>query len=256
MALIEIRFRATAALGKMTSALVIHPEGRTGPFPVFYLLHGLSDDHTAWVRWTGIERYVDPLPLIVVCPNGERGFYTDAKGDAQAAFETSITRDLIGFMDGAFRTIPKREGRVVGGLSMGGYGALKLALKHPDLFCAAVSHSGALSAASHPLTGADPWQAEQRKIFGEHPEDGPDDLRALAKGIAKSRLPALRIDCGTEDFLLDANRSFHARLEALGLPHEYQEYPGGHSWDYWDRHVQEALAFFARHLQIKAATPS
>lgn len=256
MALIEIRFRAGNALGKMTSALIIHPEGKPGPFPVFYLLHGLSDDHTAWVRWTGIERYVDPLPLIVVMPNGERGFYTDAQDNASAAFETAITRDLIGFMDGAFKTVASREGRVIGGLSMGGYGAVKLALKHPDLFCAAVSHSGALAAASHPLTGTDPWQAEQRKIFGEHPEGGPEDLGALAQRVPPPRRPALRIDCGTDDFLLDANRAFHARLEALGYAHDYQEFPGGHSWDYWDLHVQEALAFFARQLKLKAAKPA
>ncbi len=230
------------------------PEGLPGPFPVLYLLHGLSDDHTAWTRFTRLESYVDGLPLIVVMPDGGRGFYTDSRSNPRAAFETFVARDLVGFVDAAFRTIPDRSGRVVAGLSMGGYGALKLALKHPDLFRAAASHSGAVGFASRPWTDVEPhWGLEFAPVFGKDPRGGPDDLFAIAERADRAKLPALRIDCGVDDGLIESNRNFHARLEALGVPHEYAEFPGGHDWGYWDEHVREALDFFARELKLERA---
>ena len=251
MAICELHFNSLPSVGKMTSAMAIVPEGKTGPFPVFYLLHGLSDNHTAWTRRTSIERYVQELPIIVVMPNGERSFYTDALGISNAAFETYIMRDLIGFVDSTLQTIPTREGRVIGGLSMGGYGAMKLALKHPDMFCAAVSHSGALGRAND-LTQDDgsAWSREVRAIFGANPQGGDNDLFALATRIDRAKLPALRIDCGVDDFLIEHNRSFHAHLNSLNIAHEYEECPGEHDWSYWDTHVQEAIAFFVRQLGI------
>jgi len=250
MAVCEIHFGNANALNKMTSAMVILPEGKPGPFPVFYLLHGLSDDHSVWVRRTSIERYVEGLPLIVVMPDGGRSFYTDAKDRPRFAYETHFVRDLIGFVDGTLQTIPMREGRVIGGLSMGGYGAMKLALKHPDLFCAAVSHSGAVGLASRPLGGDEEWVREWVPVFGENPQGGPEDVFALAERADRATLPALRIDCGVDDFLVEDNRRFHRHLESLGIPHEYAEFPGGHSWDYWDLHVQEAIAFFTKVLNV------
>jgi putative tributyrin esterase len=256
MAVCEIHFNSNQAVGKMTSATVIFPEGKPGPFPVFYLLHGLSDNHTAWVRRTSIERYVQNLPLIVVMPNGERSFYTDAINRSQAAFETMIMRDLIGFVDNTFQTIPTREGRVIAGLSMGGYGAWKLALKHPDKFCAAVSHSGALAFAHRSYAEADlpedhRWLTEFRYIFGDNPRGGPEDVFALLENIDPKVLPALRFDCGVDDFLFEENRELHAHLNKLNIPHEYEEFPGAHEWAYWDVHVQESIAFHARHLGIE-----
>ena len=111
---------------------------------MFYLLHGLSDNHTAWMRRTSIERYVEGLPLIVVMPDGGRGWYADSVTEPAGAFATFIVRDLIGCVDRTFRTAATRAGRVIGGCPMGGYGAMKLALKYPEMFCAAASHSGAL----------------------------------------------------------------------------------------------------------------
>jgi len=251
MAVCEIHFTAENALEKMTAAMVILPEKKRGPFPVFYLLHGLSDDHTAWVRRTSIERYVEGLPLIVVMPDGGRSFYTDALYKPKAAYETAIVRDLIGFVDATFQTIPGRAGRVIGGLSMGGYGALKLALKHPDMFCAAVSHSGAPAFASRKLQDSEEWDREWIPVFGQNPQGSPEDVLALAERADRATLPALRIDCGLDDFLLQDNRRFHQHLKKLGIPHEYAEYPGEHNWEYWDTHVRETIAFFARELGIE-----
>src|SRR5262249_58273762 len=114
------------ALLKACSMNVIFPERSVGkpPFPVCYLLHGLSDDHTIWARRTSIERHVAGLPLIVVMPDGGRGFYCDAVEGA--AYERHILEDVIGFVDRTFQTLAARQGRGIGGLSLGGSGALTL----------------------------------------------------------------------------------------------------------------------------------
>ncbi len=258
MAICEIHLGSNNAVGKMTSFMAILPEGQgKGPFPVFYLLHGLSDDHTTWTRRTSVERYVDGLPLIVVMPNSERGWYTDAQDLRNQNFETLIMRDIIGFVDNNFQTIAAREGRVIAGLSMGGYGAMKLALKHPNMFCAAVSHSGAVEFASNSFVeaedgerGAD-WLREFIPIFGKNPQGSDNDVFALAQRGESSTRPALRIDCGTEDFLIEHNRRFHAHLQKLGIEHEYVEHAGEHNWDYWDEHVKDTIAFFKRELKLK-----
>ncbi len=263
MALAELRY-FSLALRKMTGAMVLLPERADfeGPFPVFYLLHGLSDDYSAWTRQTHIEQYARDYPMIVVMPDGGRGFYTDAREGY--AYDAAITRDLVPLIDRTFRTSAGRHSRVIGGLSMGGYGALRLALSHPDMFCSAVSHSGALGVGSRRIDpddrpdkefdevfSEDP-AAEFRRLFGDDPIGGPNDLSALSEAVAGKQPPALRFDCGSEDPLLEENRKFHRHLEKLGIPHEYEEFPGGHEWEYWDLHVQDALRFHARALGIQA----
>lgn len=233
-----------------TAANILMPQ-RGGPFATLYLLHGLSDDYTIWQRRTRLESYVDALdlPLMVVMPDGGRGFYTDAVEGF--AYESSIVNDLVPLIDNTFRTTGKRS---IGGLSMGGYGAVKLALKHPHLFVAAHSHSGALTV-GFGLDGRDePFKREMVRIFGEAPRGGPEDTFALAQST--SPRPALHIDCGTEDFLLGSNRAFTAHLQAIGYEHHYQEFPGSHNWDYWDLHIREALQFHARHLQLQEDSAS
>ena len=250
MAICEIHLGNQNALRKMTSCMVLLPEDAgPGPFPVWYLLHGLSDNHTAWTRRTNLERYLGSLPLIVVMPDGGRGFYTDSATEPAGAFETFIVRDLVGLVDRTFRTRANREGRVISGLSMGGFGAIKLALKHPEMFCAAASHSGALW---RPSDLEHYEGSELHRVFGNHPVGGPDDIFALAERLPAGQMPGLRIDCGTEDYLLSANRTFHAHLDRLGIAHDYAEFPGGHDWPYWDRHVQGAIAYFVAALGLTA----
>ncbi|MBV9865406.1 MAG: hypothetical protein JO316_08660 [Abitibacteriaceae bacterium] len=249
MAFCELHY-FSKALGMQTAANVILPEGDSkGPFAVFYLLHGLSDDHTIWLRRTSIDRYVQGLPLMVVMPNGGRGFYTDA---AQGfAYEKSMIEDLVGYIDGMFNTKAERSGRCIGGLSMGGYGAVRLALRRPDMFCSANSHSGAMNFGHEKRDStSDELINEFRRVLGENHVGGKDDLYTLAEQIERSQLPALRIDCGTEDFLLNSNREFHAYLDKIGLPHEYAEFSGAHEWSYWDVHVQEALRFHTKNLGL------
>ena len=205
----------SAALGKATACNVIVPEkaAQPGPYPVFYLLHGLSDDHSNWQRRTSIERYVQTLPLIVVMPDGGRGWYSNAHEGAR--YEDAMIQDCIGFIDRTFATDARREARSIGGLSMGGYGAIKLALQHPDLFVSANGHSGAYSFGHARWRNQEP---EFQRIVGPQESGGPVDLWEIAASAksASSALPALRIDCGTDDFLIESNREFHAYLGRVG----------------------------------------
>jgi putative tributyrin esterase len=236
---------------KQVGMNVVLPDEGAGPFATFYLLHGLSDDYTIWHRRTRIEWYARAYPLIVVMPDGFRGFYTN--NEQGPAYAAHFAEEMTGFIERTFPARKDRTGRCIGGLSMGGYGALRLALGYPTVYASATSHSGAL------LHGQKTWSAselaEYRRVFGPRPRGSSHDLLELArKAKAMKKLPKLRIDCGTEDFLLEDNRAFHASLEKLGIPHEYEEFPGGHEWDYWDQHVRDALAFHTRALGIVAAT--
>ena len=236
-------------LAKHVGAYVILPDAGEPPFATFYLLHGLSDDYTIWLRRTSIERYAQQYPLIIVMPDGYRGFYTD--NDAGPAYATYIAEELIATIERTFPAKRDRASRGVGGLSMGGYGALRLALGYPHLFAAATSHSGAVMHGSrpHPRPGGALQPAEFHRIFGDDPTGTDHDVLALAQRCqSRGTLPHIRIDCGTEDDLIADNRELHRKLEALKVPHEYEEFPGRHDWAYWDQHVQEALAFQHRHL--------
>lgn len=249
MAFCELHF-SSASLGRQTACNLLIPQGQSAPWSVFYLLHGASDDHTIWARRTSIERYVDGLPLLVVMPEGGgSGFYTDAV-NGSGDYESAITKDLMPFIDAIFPTRKEKAGRCIGGLSMGGYGAMKLALKHPALFCSANSHSGAVSVERMVNNDNPNWREKMRGIFGPDAVGGSEDPFTLAQNGDPATRPALKIDCGTEDFLLDSNREFHAHLEKCGVAHQYDEFPGGHEWSYWDTHVRDALAFHCQNLGI------
>ena len=238
------------SIGKMVQTNVILPEVGKPPFATFYLLHGLSDDYSAWHRRTRIEMYVANLPMIVVMPDGYRGFYT--KNEQGPDYFKYMTEDLPSFIERNFPAKKARGARCVGGLSMGGYGALRMALGRPDLFASANSHSGAMLAGSSSKTSLD--QQEMRRIFGANPKGTDHDLIHLAAKAQKAgQLPKMLIDCGTEDFLLEHNRTYHQELTKLKIDHEYREFPGSHSWDYWDEHVRDAIAFHAKNLRLKTA---
>lgn len=257
MAWIEMRHFSTA-LQRAVGLMVIVPEGE-GPFPAVYQLHGYSDDHTIWHRRTSIERYAETHRCLIAMPDGGRSYYCNWPTSVERAEDHIL--DTIQVVDRTFHTIPDRRARAIGGLSMGGYGALKLALKHPHLFCSVATHSGALDLNRHLRSGQAP--ADLRLAY---PRGMPasDDCVALARRLARSRAPrpAIRIDCGVDDFLLAHNRSCHALLGRLGIAHEYQEFPGDHTWEYWDAHVPEALRFHTAAFTAQAsrghaaATPS
>lgn len=253
MPLCELRY-FSPALVKQTSATIILPEPTSPkPWSTLYLLHGLSDDHTIWSRRTSVERYVEGLPLAVVMPDGGRSFYCDAVEGY--AYGTAIGRELPALIEATFPVRREREGRMIAGLSMGGYGAFRLALERPDGFCGAVSHSGALAFGSRALDLSDPFGREFVRVLGPDPAFGPNDLFSAVRKLKErgAEMPSLAFDCGTEDFLLDANRAFREHLQELGVPHTYTEFPGGHEWSYWDTHIQETIAFACRQMGLQRA---
>lgn len=246
MALLSVQF-VGPSLGKHTAMHVILPPGK-GPFPVLYLLHGLSDDYTIWQRRTSIERYVEGKNLMVVMPDGGRSFYCNDCRPGGVAYEDHIVRDVVGFVDGTFHTIAGRRGRTIAGLSMGGYGALMLALKHAEMFSVVCAHSSAIGFTHSARRSRAHWDA----IADALPRDGRYDLFLLAQKALKARNPmALRMDCGLSDVLLSENRKFHRYLEKIGFKHTYREFPGTHSWDYWDIHIQQSIAFILSYLKGK-----
>jgi putative tributyrin esterase len=206
--------------------------------PVLYLLHGLSDDHTIWLRRTSIERYVAPLGLAVVMPAVHRSFYADEVHGH--AYWTFLTQELPQLVQGFFRVSDRREHTYVAGLSMGGYGALKWALREPSHFAAAASLSGALDVTA--LAALPERRDLFERVFGAAP--GPeDDLFHLLRSADVSALPQLHLSCGTEDPLIDANREFADAALAAGLHPTADFRSGEHEWGLWDEDIQRVLAW-------------
>lgn len=233
-------------LGRSSSVYAILPQGRKGPFPTLYLLHGLSDDHTIWMRRTSVERYADKYPLAVIMPDAGRSFYTDmAQGDKYFSY---ISQELPEVCESLFPLSKKREGRFAAGLSMGGYGAMKLGLSLPSRYAAVASLSGALDMEpkSHAENRPPEFFQELIRIFGS-PEKFPgseNDLFALGEKLARhpEKAPKMYVACGTEDFLLDANRTFVKKFQSA-FDLTYEESPGTHEWGFWDAYIQKVLAF-------------
>ncbi len=217
--------------------------------PTLYLLHGLSDDHTAWQRWTSIERYVEGLDLAVVMPAAQRSFYTDMA--AGGCYWTFISEEVPYVARSLFHLSARREDTFVTGLSMGGYGAFKLALSFPDRYSAVASLSGALNVARMVFDPKTDWLDEAPAMFGDlaSVKGGPNDLFYLAKKLAASRGPKPRLYqwCGTEDFLYKDNVRFHKLAQKLGLALDYSESPGTHEWKYWDQQIRVVLEWLAPH---------
>lgn len=258
MALLHVNFFSDV-LGMSTSMDVILPEQTTGqigmegkgadkPYPTLYLLHGMSDDHTIWQRRTSIERYVSDMGLAVVMPTTHLGWYTDmAQG---ARWFTFVSQEVPDKCRSFFRNMStRREDTFAAGLSMGGYGALKLGLRCPERFGAVASLSGALDAVARAQRDSSPlW----RQVFGD-PAQVPgseNDLFALAEQLKASShpLPKLYLWCGTEDTLYPENVRMREHLNALGYDLTYEESPGDHQWRYWDEKIQSIL----RWLPIEA----
>ena len=214
-----------------------------GPPPVLYLLHGLSDDDTTWLRRTSIERYAAPLGLAVVMPQVHRSFYTDEAYGGR--YWTFLTSELPALVSSFFRVSDRPEDTFVAGLSMGGYGALKWALRQPERFAAAACLSGAvhLSGLRSGRTRPDDPQLFER-IFGDRSIDGgPDDLFALAEQADPASVPPLWVSCGTEDELYADNAAFADACDRLGLPVTSEFPPGVHDWALWDAQIQKVLAW-------------
>lgn len=210
---------------------------------VLYLLHGLSDDHSIWLRRTSIERYAASYPLAVVMPAVNRSFYTDMACGG-AAYWTFISEELPQIVQSFFKVSTDREKTFVAGLSMGGYGAFKLALTHPERFAAAASLSGCLDINAVIAKNKVADRTEYEGIFGPTAEvpGSSNDLLALTGRFPKSAKTKFYQCCGTGDFLYDENITFRDQARSSGLNLTYEEHNGRtHEWGYWDAQIQRIL---------------
>ena len=254
MALIHANFFSTA-LGMCVNCEVILPQ-RVGAhigavpecWPTLWLLHGASDDETAWVRRTSIERYVAPLGLAVVMPAVRLSNYANMAHGQR--FYDYVSRELPTLMRDFFPLSDKREDNFIAGLSMGGAGCLKIGLANPQNYAAI----GCLSAgAINRMTGErakDPARIMRNKmVYGERELAGTEeDVFESARRIVRQGLPAPRIyhACGAQDFLLDSaheTRDFFYGFEGNPFDYHYDEDPGIHSWAFWDEHIQSFLKY-------------
>lgn len=237
------------ALEVATSVSVIWPQvtehqvgvagGRVsegGP-PVLYLLHGRTDDHSAWTRNTTVERHAVAAGVAVVMPSAGRSFYTDeVHGDR---YWTYLSEELPAFVESTLRVSTRREDTFVAGLSMGGYGATKWALRAPGRFAAAASMSGALDVAA---LLQDPERGPELvdRVFGPEVAAQDDLFRLLADADAAG-LPRLHVSCGTEDHLVEHSRRFAALAEEVGADLTTDFRPGEHEWGFWDAEIRTVL---------------
>ena len=246
------------ALGLSVSFHVLLPQKTTrqigmaggearAQYPTLYLLHGLSDDHTIWLRRTSIERYAAAKNIAVVMPAVARSFYQDMASGPK--YWTFVSEELPALCQQWFPLSAAREDNFAAGLSMGGYGALRLGLAKPEKFAAVASLSGALDLGRRLREAGKPdsrvAKAEWQGIFGQELKgEGTDaDLFALAQKVAMAEgpKPKLYLCCGTEDSLLPDNRLFRQHLDSVHLANTYEEGPGTHEWGYWDQQIQRVL---------------
>jgi putative tributyrin esterase len=267
-------------------------------YPVAYYLHGAWGSEWDWSRQGRIGSVLDSLAaangteLIVVMPDGDDGWYTTwnllgnnaacqqkplRQGESPASYcvpwpkyDEYIARDLVAKVDSGYRTIADRAHRAIAGLSMGGYGAITLALRYPTVFSAAASHSGVLSPlyiGPHPFASPPQYATRIEQLPQSYgalwpliaPAFGTDTAAwwsrmpgriaervvATSRGATPEMVPAMMIDVGREDTYVDQTRDFHATLQRLGVAHAYVEWPGKHDWTYWHAHVGESLAWIA-----------
>ncbi len=255
MALLQTQFYS-ACLGMQTRMNVILPEpaqgigisaGNTsvGSIPVLYLLHGLSDDESIWLRRTSIERYAARRQMAVIMPCGGKSFYCNTRsGEGYWDF---ISTELPHIVQTFFHLSPNREATFAAGLSMGGYGALKLALSHPNRFCAAASLSGALDLAEM-MEGEFLPGSPLSNVFSSSSEipNSPADVYGLLESpSALFQKPRLYLNCGTDDALLPASRRFAAKAASLGYSVTSTETPNrDHCWELWDEQIETVLDWF------------
>ena len=229
---------------------VILPDpGKMGGVPlaerkVLYLLHGLSGDASAWQRYSSIETLAAAYGLVVIMPSAGRSFYID-QPNGQAYF-TYLTEELPQYLADVFGLTPRREDTLIAGNSMGGYGALKAALLHPERYAAAASFSGVLSLAIFQLLPDDPRQREFAFLFGDlgklsgSEHDPAVWLQRAAKN--PSRLPHLFISVSRQEDLYPLSGMFYAACQSLGVQADYHEQDGGHDWFFWDAQIRRFLA--------------
>ncbi|XHR26728.1 MAG: alpha/beta hydrolase [Chthoniobacteraceae bacterium] len=258
---VDTRQIPSESMGKTIPALVITPDSyaqASTRYPVVYLLHGKSGAYGHWGGAAPLRELADRYQLMIVCPDGGKdSWYFDSPINPACRYETHVAKEVVQYVDKNYRTIAEPRGRAITGQSMGGHGALLLAMRHRDVFGAAGSMSGVLDI----------------RLFEKNPQLGPslvqwigsidefpdrwnelsvmENLRSL-----KDKDLSIMIECGTDDGFLKVNQAAHQLLLKDGVEHEYLENPGRHDWTYWKSAIPDQLAFFHAFFAKSKAAPT
>lgn len=214
-----------------------------GGYTTLYLLHGLGDDHTIWSRKCAIDRFAATHNIAIVMPEAGRSFYTDmAYG---YPYYTFISEELPKLCESFFPLTKDPSRRFIGGLSMGGYGAMKIGLSHPDQYRGIISLSGVLDILQIASLRPD-LEKELLMIFGDQKNlhNSPHNIFTLSEEMHTQVVkPHLYVACGTEDFLYDHSAKFKYHAESLNYDLTYRESPGAHDFYYWENEIQHAMTW-------------
>ena len=226
--------------------VVIKPysyQNNNNRYPVVYLLHGYSGDYANWIkRVPALKNYADEFQLMIVCPDGNyNSWYVDSKTEPSSMYDTYISKEVVHFIDSAYNTIDQKESRAISGLSMGGHGALFLALKHPDIFRAAGSMSGVLN--------LEPWKNKYELLKYLSPSEISDNSVVTFLKNVNAGVLSLIIDCGVDDPFIETAREAHRILLDKKIAHDYIERDGKHNWMYWSNAVSYQLMFFNKQFK-------
>ncbi len=247
----------SASLGRDMHYRIYLPQSYAQPerrFPVLYLLHGIYGKFTDWDTQSHLRHYAQNLDLIVVMPDAGDSWYVKSASAPQDRFEDYIVKDVIQEVDGNYRTTAARESRAIAGVSMGGYGALNLTLKHPDLFVFAGSISGAINAPSDLGPRQPDFQANLLRVFGlaGSATRAENDIFVLLKHADVARLPYIYLACGESDPFFPLNRQFATQLLEEQARYEFHQAPGAHEWKFWDKAARDLLPAVMRKLKPSA----
>lgn len=239
----------SSCMNKQIKAVVITPDTYDGQtsYPVFYLLHGYGGNYTSWVKdMPSTKALADRYQMMIVCPDGNRSWYLDSPIMKQSCYETYIAKELTAWVDRNYKTIAKREGRAISGLSMGGHGGLFVGFRNQDVFGACGSMSGGVDIRPFPNN----WSLKD--LLGVqpiHPENWEKYTVINQLHLLTPKSMQIIIDCGTEDFFYDVNVRLHQELLYRNIPHDFVSRPGKHDRIYWDNAVKYQALFFAEYFR-------
>jgi len=247
----DVRFHS-AALNRDMQYRVVAPVRVAGgsKLPVVYLLHGADGNFRDWTNYSDVARFAKH-GLILIMPQGEESYYTNSAEHPQDRYEDYIVHDLISDVESRFPAAPDRAHRAIIGMSMGGFGAVKLSLHHPELYSFVGGLSSAIDVPNRPfsITRIGQWR-QHRSIFG--PWGGAtrrdNDPFVLARSADPAKSAYFYLTCGDREGLLPSNRSFANLLEQRHLPYEFHVVPGGHNWNQWNARLDDCFASLLKHL--------
>lgn len=236
------------SMNKDVQVVVIAPNdaktAKKANYPVVYLLHGYGGNAKSWIGIKpNLPEIADQNKIVIVCPDGKNSWYWDSSLNPAYRYETFVSNELVNFVDNHYKTLAAPKGRAIMGLSMGGHGALWLAIRHKNIFGAAGSTSGGVDIRPFPKN----W--EMSKQLGDYETNKQVwDEHTVINQVDKINNGdlALIIDCGEDDFFLKVNKNLHERLLEKKIDHDFITRPGAHNAKYWNNSIDYQLQFFKK----------